>query len=154
MFEHITNMERFSQQICFGGLRFERGIKPTDIDGFLEFDGIEFVFLEYKYKGKELPWGQRLALTRLFEVISQGKGNVLGIIAEHETESSSHVPGNTCRVKETWISSRGWRPPTKEITVKECIDYWRKYWRKKAEVVDPAFSKEFQDLPLFKPKTA
>jgi hypothetical protein len=154
MFEHITNMNRFSQQICFGGLRFERGIKPTDIDGFLEFDGVEFIFLEYKYKGKDLPWGQRLAFTRMFEAMTRGGVNVLGIIAEHETEATSHVPGDNCLVKETWISPRAWRSPKQPITVKNCIDSWRKYWRDKAKILDPIFPDELQDLPLFQPRKA
>lgn len=145
----IHNLERYKQLLDYSGLQFERKITPTDIDGFMEFDGKEFIFLEYKLKGKDLPWGQRLAYTRLFEASTKGVVNVLGIIAEHETETNSQVPTHACYVKETWISPRGWRSPNNPITVLDCIVRWRQYWRDKAKIIKPNFPPELQDLPLF-----
>lgn len=43
---------------------FERGIRLTDIDGFVEV-GKKFLFLEGKPPGGRLPRGQKIALERL-----------------------------------------------------------------------------------------
>jgi len=43
---------------------FERGIRLTDIDGFVEV-GNKFLFLEGKPLGGRLPKGQKIALERL-----------------------------------------------------------------------------------------
>lgn len=141
--------ERYKQLIDYSGLQFERKITPTDIDGFLEFGGDEYIYLEYKLKGKDLPYGQRLAFTRKFECLTRGGGQVLGVIAEHEIPPTVQIPAHLCSVKETWISPRGWRSPNNQITVLDCIVRWRKYWRDKAKIIQPNFPPELQDLPLF-----
>ena len=60
----IQNRE-FKQQIAdFSGLRFDK-ITPTDLDAFMDFNNKLFVFVEAKYGGAPLPYGQRLAIERL-----------------------------------------------------------------------------------------
>lgn len=60
----IQNRE-YKQQIAdFSGLRFGK-ITPTDLDAFMDFGNKLFVFVEAKYGGADLPYGQRLALERL-----------------------------------------------------------------------------------------
>ena len=44
--------------------RLPRGIRPTDVDGFMEIGG-RFLFLEEKCPGDHLQEGQRIALRRL-----------------------------------------------------------------------------------------
>lgn len=50
----------------FRGLRF-KNITPTDIDAFIEYRGLGFVFIESKYGSAPLPFGQKLALERLVD---------------------------------------------------------------------------------------
>lgn len=60
----IQNRE-YKQQIAdFSGLRFGK-ITPTDLDAFMDFGNKLFVFVEAKYGGASLPYGQKLALERL-----------------------------------------------------------------------------------------
>lgn len=43
---------------------FTRGVRPTDVDAFVEVDG-SFLFIEGKGAGAPIPNGQRIALKRL-----------------------------------------------------------------------------------------
>lgn len=61
----------FKQQIVdFGGLRFGT-ITPTDLDAFMDFNNKLFVFVEAKYAGAPVPYGQRLAIERLCDACHQ-----------------------------------------------------------------------------------
>jgi hypothetical protein len=60
----IRNREQMGQLKDFTGLRFGNCM-PTDIDGFIDFGGKLFIFIEAKYQGAELSRGQRVALERL-----------------------------------------------------------------------------------------
>ena len=55
----------YRQQIAdMSGLTFGK-ITPTDLDAFMDFNNKLFVFVETKYGGAPLPYGQRLAIERL-----------------------------------------------------------------------------------------
>lgn len=55
----------YKQQIAdMSGLRFGN-ITPTDLDAFMDFGDKLFVFVEAKYNGVSLSYGQKLAIERL-----------------------------------------------------------------------------------------
>lgn len=61
----VIQNRAFKQQIAdFSGLTFGK-ITPTDLDAFMDFNNQLFVFVETKYEGAPLPYGQRLAIERL-----------------------------------------------------------------------------------------
>ena len=61
----FRNREYAKQLKSFSGLRFGK-ITPTDIDGFLDFGNNVYVFIETKHGDAPLPYGQKLALERLW----------------------------------------------------------------------------------------
>ena len=60
----INNIQRAQQINDFSNLLYGK-ITPTDIDGMIEYRGKLYIFFEIKYKDKDMPFGQRLALERL-----------------------------------------------------------------------------------------
>ena len=59
----IRNLTFTRQRADFSGLRFGN-IRPTDIDGVIEFENRCCIFMETKHGDANLPIGQRLALER------------------------------------------------------------------------------------------
>lgn len=111
----VIQNKKYAKQINdFSGLRY-KNITPTDIDGFIDFGNKKFVFIETKFKGAKLPYGQKLALKRLCD--SCNKDAVL-IVAEHETDGDIDVGG--CFVREYRYKNK-WTVQFKSITVKEAV---------------------------------
>jgi hypothetical protein len=111
----------------FSGLRFERGITPTDIDGFVEFADDVYVLIESKYTGSSLGGGQRKALERLTDCISHMRNSIL-IVCNHgvNPETGQKIDVGACIVQE-YRTTKKWHKPTTEITVRRLIDLYRKH---------------------------
>lgn len=61
----IKYLNRFKQVISFEGMERLRRITPTDIDGFIDYGGKFFIYMECKHEGKDLEYGQRLAMENI-----------------------------------------------------------------------------------------
>lgn len=118
----IQNMARFKQVISFENMKFGT-ITPTDIDGAIEYKNKAYIFIEVKYRDKELPFGQRLALERLVQDTGVRKKS-LAIICEHniENEEDSIIIAD-CIVRELYLSEeRKWRALKGIFTTKDLVD--------------------------------
>ena len=117
----IINRKRKKQLSDFSGLRYGK-ITPTDIDGFIDFGNIVFIFFELKLEDVELPTGQRLALERLVDGMEKEGKCSIGIIAIHGIFSTNKdIDASSCivtcyRFKKQWVI------PKKEYTLKQMID--------------------------------
>lgn len=105
------------QLLLFRGLRYGT-ITPTDIDGFLDFGGKLFVFLEVKYGAAVLPTGQRLALERLCDACWRAGIEAAVLVARHDTDTDVEVAD--CTVSEIRYNGR-WESSRKR-TVRQTID--------------------------------
>ena len=123
----IENTKRAQQINDFSGLRYGH-ITPTDIDGLIEYKDKGYVILEVKYNGKELPYGQRLAIERITKDVAYSGKAALALIADHyvaDTDSSVDVA--SCNVREIYYSrERAWRKPKRIMTVREITDKFLK----------------------------
>jgi len=70
----INHPKRAKQIISFEGMERRRGIIPTDIDGFIDYKGGVFVYMEAKLVGADVPDGQRWALESAVKSHDQVKG--------------------------------------------------------------------------------
>lgn len=105
----ILNLDRFKQPVVFEGLNFGT-IYPTDIDGMIEYKNKAYVFFEVKYRGKDIPLGQRIALERL--VVDTGKSKEsIALVLDHEVSNASDgILVKDCTVRELYFSrERYWR---------------------------------------------
>lgn len=78
----IQNEERAKQIIDFSGIRFGN-ITPTDLDGLIEYKNCAYVLMEFKHGNTELPYGQRLALTRMIDDFDKAGKCAALLICEH-----------------------------------------------------------------------
>lgn len=120
----IKNVARAQQINDFRHLLYGK-ITPTDIDGVIEYQDKAYIIIEVKYGEKELPYGQRLAIERLINDLSQNK-HTLAIVCEHQThDTNEHVDVSECKVRKVYFGNeheREWRTPKVDLTTKQAID--------------------------------
>lgn len=131
--------KRARQLIDFEGMKFNKKVRPTDIDGFngeslsasIDFDrGRQgFVFYEVKYLDNQMDIGQILHLEAL---CSNLKTPSLALHVSHDVEDTDkNVPLKDCVVvnafyQNKWISSFNGKTAlevTQRFISKHCPDY-------------------------------
>ena len=116
----IQYRDRARQIVDFSDIRY-KNITPTDIDGFFEKGNKAFVFYEYKLSGVDIPKGQKLALTRLVDVLSSaGKAAVLFICRHEVSTPDEDIDAANSIVEKIYWNNRWHRGIGK--TVKEHTD--------------------------------
>lgn len=118
----IENKKRAQQINDFSGLQYGN-ITPTDLDGLIEYKNKGYVLIEIKYKGKELPFGQRLAIERMVNDFACAGKTAIAIIADHYIDNTDDdVNVSDCNVRELYHSKeRVWRTPKQAMTTAELI---------------------------------
>jgi hypothetical protein len=103
----IQNRDRRVQVADMSGLRFGK-ITPTDIDAAIEYQDRCYIFIEGKYGGAPVPFGQKLFIERLVDRLSRSVFAV-GVIADHYTPSHEDIMFDRMIVREIrykgrWVS--------------------------------------------------
>lgn len=96
----IYDVARATQLRDFSGLRFARGITPTDVDCLLEFGDRAYVVIEAKSGGAEVPFGQRTALQRMIKAWRKAEKIAVVIVATHQHPPEEAIDFANCRVLE------------------------------------------------------
>lgn len=116
----IQNRERARQIIDFSGIRYGN-ITPTDVDGLIEYHDKGIAFLEYKYGDTELPFGQRLALTRIADNIQKAGENSTVLVCEHYVEDCNQdIQAEKAIVRELYFAGRWYHDGKREV--KDVLD--------------------------------
>lgn len=118
----IHNRARAKQINDFTGLQFGK-ITPTDLDGIIDFQNQVWVIIELKQVGNTLPFGQRLAIERLIDIIASAGKVAVAVIATHDTTPDQDVIVADCPVIE-YRYLGAWLIPRGPITVKQAIYYF------------------------------
>ena len=121
----IRNRELRQQILDFSNLRYGN-ITATDIDGFndgvIEYKGRGYLFIEIKYEERELPYGQRLAFTRLSDDLESSGNPTLFVISSHQI----HDPAVDVDVAETEVREfrygGKWYSLSRPLTTKQISD--------------------------------
>ena len=134
----IYNRTFATQQIDYSGLWYPGNITPTDIDGvcsggpvdrargFIDFSSRLFIFMEFKYRKSEPPYGQILAFERL---IDNCMIPAYYFICGHEYPPEEDILAHLTivfRVRSNWIKKAWLSVP--DINLKSCIDRLRIRW--------------------------
>src|SRR5271166_2289485 len=114
----ITYPEYWRIPLDFSKLKWNHKT-PTDIDGFVNFDGKAFVFIEAKYKSALMPTGQRHAFEALVDSLSVP--SVL-VVVTYENDRDMSVS-----TVVTYRSSKTWYVPNVSILLKPFIDKFLVY---------------------------
>ncbi len=117
----ITNPDRARQLRDYSGLKFGT-ITPTDIDGFIEYQGKAHIFIELKHGSAPLPDGQQLAYERLIDD-DIGKTNkpAIVIVATHHIDDPQLNINVADAVVDKYRWNGNWHYLTKTTTVKTLI---------------------------------
>ena len=125
------NVNRGRQLIRFDGLRYGN-ITPTDADFLIEYHNSLWLFGEVKMIGKDVPYGQELALERLVRDTSKAGKHSLAFIAEHNiTDTRKDVYIKDCMLRSVFASGeKRWRTPKHPMTVKELVTAYINHYDK------------------------
>jgi hypothetical protein len=124
----IYDRERAAQIRNFSGLRWQN-ITPTDVDGLIEYHNKCYIFIEAKFGTGEVPFGQKLALTRLVDNLR--KPAVL-FVAAHQTPPGQDIDMKTTLVSDFYFRRR-WRSQD-PVYLKDMIDrFIKKYGKENSE---------------------
>ena len=135
----ISHRERSRQINDFQGLRFERNITPTDIDGLVDFAGRLFIYFELKYGDKQIDTGQRMALEAVVDSHQAACRHAYAIIATHNVANpADDVDVANCIVSAYYYCHR-WIQPGEHITMRQAIDKIKQYTQSKsvADIMPP-----------------
>lgn len=102
----IQNRDRLNQFIDYSGLMFG-SIHPTDNDGEIEYHDKAWIFFEIKYRHKDIPYGQRIALERKTDDIERGGKSAVLFVAEHYVDDvKQDIDAATCKVRAMYFKGR------------------------------------------------
>ena len=100
---HIVNFQNFQ----IGNTK----IVPTDIDGFIEYKGKCYIYIEAKYNGHNLSKAQRDAFTK---VCADHKSPTMYMIVKHSYPDEIDLANSivveyimNCMIKGKWLKPRG-----------------------------------------------
>lgn len=100
----IYNINRYKQLIDFSGLLFHRNITPTDIDGFIDFGGNAFIYMEAKLEGIEVNKGQRIAFENIVKSHEKAGHKAIAIIWRHNIPEDEMIQAHIMPVDEYFIN--------------------------------------------------
>ena len=106
----IRDRDKQGQFISYEGLGY-RNIKPTDIDGAIEYHNKCWVLLECKFGESPLPSGQKLFMERFCDMAEEAGRAAIILVAKHtETDTSKDVILADCELREYYWKGE-WRKP-------------------------------------------
>lgn len=118
----IQNRDRRQQIADMSGLRFNK-ITPTDLDGFIDFDNRLFIFMEGKFIGTPVLFGQGLSIDRLCDATHNPPHRYsFAIIADHCHPVTEDIDF-ACMTVRTIRQNGKWAPPLYQpLTLRAAID--------------------------------
>lgn len=129
----IKHIDRFKQVISFVGMERIRRITPTDIDGFIDYGGKFFIYMECKKDGKALDLGQRLALENVVKSHIAAGHKACAILFTHNTPFDEVIICKDAPVKSVFGVREGvglgWYDITDNRTVIRQIEILENHWK-------------------------
>tara|TARA_Y100001938_G_C7954202_1_gene360864 strand:+ start:35 stop:460 length:426 start_codon:yes stop_codon:yes gene_type:complete len=111
----INDRDKVKQVIDFTGAQNGK-MHPMDIDAVLEFDNRILILIEVKYKGNDIPTGQRLTLERICnswykkdiqKTREQERSKAIVLKVEHYfRDSTKNIPIENCVVTQIYYNEK------------------------------------------------
>lgn len=125
----IRDRSEVSRVIKFTGLERHRGIRPTDIDGIIDYKGNAFFIFEIKHNWARralFAYGQTLALKNLINALSVP---AIVVIATHDKDKGEDILAKDCIVQRYYINGK-WEVPKIPLTLLKAIDLFEQFLEK------------------------
>ena len=87
----IKFRDRIKQIISFIGIVRRRGVRPMDIDGFIDYKGNSFVYIEEKLDGIDIEKGQKEALEHVVNSHTTAGNVSCAVLFKHNTPKNEDV---------------------------------------------------------------
>ncbi len=129
----IQHRDRLRQVIDFASLQVDDKVRPTDIDGIIDYKGICWIILEYKYDGAPLPDGQQWVLENLTRRLEHSGVPAMAIVADHtESNPINDIEAGYAAVRAIYTMGK-WQIPKHETLVKDMVRDYIKWATARAE---------------------
>lgn len=122
----IKNHDRAGQVIDFSGLRYGKSIRPTDMDGCLEYHNTAFVFFEMKYGGAPLPVGQRILFEHLIDSLTKANRKAAVFVCRHSVTDPKQDILAEKTIVTNCLCNNGWKLNGVK-TLGECLESWLRF---------------------------
>lgn len=116
----VRNRGHYTQLKDFTRLRYGL-ITPSDIDGVIDFQNKAFVFLELKFSGAQMSFGQRLMYERICDACETGGVPSIVIVADHKSGLDEMIAAHDLPVIQIRYQRKWFRPHPGD-TVKNVVD--------------------------------
>lgn len=134
----IKHRDRAKQIISYARLERMRKITPTDIDGFIDYNGNAFIYMDAKLNGKEIDFGQKRAFENLIKSHGKAEHPSCAIIFRHNTSVGQDIMAHECYVDNYYCNMK-WNDMgfnslewysllNKEITLLNFLNEIELYW--------------------------
>ena len=125
----IQHLERYKQLIDYSGMQRHRRITPTDIDGFIDYGGNAFIYMDAKLEGKPLSIGQKIAYENVVNSHEKAKNVACAIIFRHDVPADEIIMAHEKYI-DIYYTQGKWKSPDKEnTTLLEGIEIFEKHWK-------------------------
>ena len=129
----IKFIDRYKQLISFEGLERHRHITPMDIDGFIDYAGNAFFYMECKLESKYietgLDMGQKYAIEHIIDAHIMANKMAAAIIFIHNSNPDEIIMARDMIVKEFYFDHK-WRMANDSCTVLDAIEWFEKHCKK------------------------
>jgi len=129
----IKYKKRYKQLISYEGLERHRKITPMDIDGFIDYAGNAFFYMECKHESiyfeKGLEPGQKKAIENLIESHRIAGNLASAIIFTHHCNPDEIIIAKDMMVREIYFEHK-WSCPKNGLTVLRAIERFENYCKK------------------------
>lgn len=130
----IKYLDRYKQLISYEGLERHRKITPTDIDGFIDYNGNAFFYIEGKeesrYKRGGLDTGQKRAIQNLIKSNTMAGHAAAAVIFTHTCSVNEIINAKDMKIVEAYFD-RKWHKLNGSCTLSDAIDRFEKYCENK-----------------------
>jgi hypothetical protein len=125
----IRNVTHLAQVLDFEGMKYERNIRPTNIDVppvgmFLDFAGSLFIFAELKYGAIEdehcMEAGQLAAFEKLCDTTENGGVKCYFLVASHNDSGERILVAKATVV--VFRTNRMWHHPRSPLSIAEAVE--------------------------------
>lgn len=127
---HINNLALFTQFHDFTGLTLPGGIRPSDIDLFLELNGKAVFAGEGKKVGSPLTTGQRRSMESIADNYEKNGGLGVSFVYEHNTPVGQYVIVKDCFVRDVYFHG-SWKKVTPNYTVELLLRWFDEQYKLK-----------------------
>lgn len=103
----IKNRDRVKQVIDFTSVQNGK-MHPMDIDAVLEFDNRILILMEVKFKGNEIPTGQKLTLENICDAwYKKNERESIVLKVEHNFDNDNeNIPLDKCSVTSIYYNKK------------------------------------------------